>query len=555
MIKTEVESWIAQNLTIKNIEIQNTAQSSYGDFSIPPSEVTRIIKDTQYKNIDAVCDKLEASFKKDLVEGVDHANGFINITLSNTALQNEAEKISNNLPDYLTEGNLSQRVVIDYSQPNIAKPFSVGHLRSTVIGQANLNIHKALGIKTFGVNHIGDWGTQFGKLIYAVKTWGDEKEIKEDPITGLVELYQKFHREAETNPALNKEASDWFRKLELRDKEATELWEKCINWSFAEFNRLYKLLGIQIDETVGESFYADKTDEVIQELQDKNLLKKSKGAQIVELKDMPPAIIQKSNQSTLYLTRDLAAVKYRIEHYDPDEIIYHVGSDQSLHFRQLFAVVAKLGWARHVKLTFAGHGMMRLPEGKMSTRYGRVVLLNDLLNEAKKRVENLAREKDKSDMTGKELQIAISAIKYADLSSNRQSDITFSFDRLIDLKGNSAIYLQYTYARVKSLLKEYKKRFGEEPQISQFSETSSELLREGILYKNALKRAASASQPNVLCDFVYGLANKFNSYYEKNRIICESKAESQKNISIVLFCEKIFSSSLEMLGLSLFDKL
>lgn len=555
MIKTEVQEFLGKILGVEEVEVQ---ESQYADFVITPAEIARLNK-TYNLNLDAdkIIGILQSNFNKDLFDETktQSRNGFVNLALSRTVLNSEIARINESLTDYLATPNPEKTVIIDYSGPNIAKPFSVGHLRSTVIGQANYNIHKALGYKTIGINHIGDWGTQFGKLIYATKTWGDEVEIAKDPINELVKLYQKFHEEAEENPELNQEAAEWFRKLELHDQEAERLWQKCIKWSFNEFDRLYTVLGVKIDYTTGESFYADKTDEIIQELRQKGLLKESQGAQIVELDAMPPVIIQKTNESTLYVARDLAAIKYRIETFDPDEIIYHVGNDQSLHFRQLFEVAFKLGWTSKVKFTFAGHGMMRLPEGKMSTRKGRTVLLDDLLQEAKRRVEILSSQKDKTNVDGKEMDLAVSAVKYADLASNRQSDVVFSFDRLIDLRGNSAIYLQYTYARIESLVREYKLRHGEEQKSTEFNQEAEDLIRHGILIKRILIRSAQSSSPNILCEFVYTFANKFNAFYEKNRIITNDKNESALNMLPVYFARNIIGFSLELLGLKKFEEI
>ena len=555
MIKDQVQDDLREKLGVSNIEVQ---ESQFADFTITPAEIARINKEHQLElNSDKILAILQEKFNKDLYDtaGTESRNGFVNISLSQEIVNSEVKKMSDDISAYLSLPNPGAKIIIDYSGPNIAKPFSVGHLRSTVIGQANYNIHKILGYDVVGINHIGDWGTQFGKLIYAVKAWGNEEEIAKDPINELVALYQRFHQEAEENPDLNSQAADWFRKLELHDQEAQELWRRCIAWSFKEFDRLYKVLEVKIDDTKGESFYADKTDDVIEELKKKGLLVESQGAQIVELADMPPAIIQKTNESTLYMARDLAAVKYRIETYHPDKIIYHVGNDQLLHFRQLFAVVEKLGWAHSNVLEFAGHGMMRLPEGKMSTRKGRVVLLDDLLTEAKGRVEALVSEKEKSEIKGREMELAVSAVKYADLSSNRSSDVVFSFDRLIDLKGNSALYLEYTYARIESLIREYDSKYPDTPAGEEFAEEAKDLVRNGILFKRILSRAADNSTPNTLCDFVYNFANKFNSFYEKNRIITDDKKKTQQNMVVVIFARTIIATSLDLLGLTKFEKI
>jgi arginyl-tRNA synthetase len=554
MIKDLIEQNVKEALNVPEIQVE--VFSRFADFAINPSEINRLSENLKISKEELARKIEERLIDQKIASRAIFQSGFINIELTDEIQQKEAELIISDLGAYLIdESNTDKNIIFDYSQPNIAKPFSVGHLRSTVIGQANLNIHKALGYKTFGINHIGDWGTQFGKLIYAVTTWGDESKIESDPINELVALYQKFHREAEENPELNKLAADWFRKLELKDEEATELWKKCIKWSFAEFDRLYKILGVEIDETVGESFYADKTDAVISELKEKSLLKESEGAQIVELENMPPAIIQKSNESTLYMTRDLAAIKYRVENYKPNEIIYHVGNDQSLHFQQLFAVARKLGWAKDVKLTFAGHGMMRLESGKMSTRAGRVVLLDDLIGEAKERVEKVFAEHSASADQQKIQDAAVSAIKYADLSTNRKSDVVFSFERLIDLKGNSAIYLQYTYARLRSLAKEYEKRFGELRPVMCYDDQSSLLIKKIIKIKYVLVSTCANSTPNTLTEYLFELANEFNRYYENNRILDDDQIKSGKRASLCSAVERILGRGLDLLSVNKFEEI
>jgi arginyl-tRNA synthetase len=549
MIKTQIESWIQETFELKTgLELK---KSRFADFSLVPGQVELLQKSTNLSR-EEIVEKLE-KIKLPSIEKILFENGYINLFLTDKAKIDEINNYSK--PDFIKEGIESETEVIDYSGPNIAKPFSVGHLRSTVIGQANYNIHKALGKKAIGINHLGDWGTQFGKLIYAVTEWGDEEEISKDPINNLNSLYVRFHEESEKNPSLDDEARAWSKKLEDGNPIARELWKKCVDWSMLEFDRIYKILNVKIDNTIGESFFEDKLDEIVDLLTEKNLLKESEGALIVELEDLPAALIKRKDGAALYMTRDLAAVKYRINTFNPKRIIYHVGQDQQLHFKQLVAISKKLGWLEKTEIVFAGHGMMRLPEGKMSTRKGRVVLLNDLIEEAKRRVIEYQKGRETQNTKGKELELAVSAIKYADLSTNRQSDVSFSFDRLIDLKGNSAIYLEYTYARIKSLILEFDKKYQDLEEVQSLPEESIELVREGIFLLDTLTLAMNNNEPSILCEYAYQLANKFNSFYEKKRIITSSKKESEENIFIVKFCEYALGLSLDLLGLNKFDKI
>ncbi len=499
---------------------------------------------------DDLAAKLTETIPADLA-AINFVSGFINISFSEEAIRQEAKAILADLKSF-QKSDSHGTALIDYSGPNIAKPFSVGHLRSTVIGQANLNIHRAVGYKTVGINHIGDWGTQFGKLIYAVLKWGDEKEIESDPIAKLNELYVKFHEEAEADPTAEDEARAWSKKLEDGDKQARQIWKKCVDWSFQEFDRIYKILGIQIDHVLGESFYEDKVADVIKELKTKNLLVESEGAMVVMLDGLPPALIERKDGATLYMTRDLAAIKYRMETFKPDILIYHVGQDQHLHFEQLKAVAEMLGYIKRDQLVFAGHGLMRLPEGKMSTRKGRVILLDDLIKEATARVEELLNTKSNTENIDPQ-KVAVSAIKYADLCSNRRTDVVFSFDRMIDLKGNSSIYLQYTYARLCSLIKEYENKHSQDGS-AEFSPESTDLIKKVIKWTDVLERSASKSEPSILAEFIYNLSNEFNSYYEKNRILTGTEKDPS-NIQVIYLLRAILGEGLDLLGLDKFDRL
>ncbi len=566
-MKSQLENILSKSLNLLLI-LHN---SDFGDFCLTPGQ----IKESS-QSADELAQKIELALRESgLVEKVQAEAGYVNIYLSKKAYLEELEKIrfafrpqtATRLDQYLEIPDAKDKtIVFDYSSPNIAKPFSVGHLRSTVIGQANYNIHKALGYKTVGINHIGDWGTQFGKLIVAIKKWGNAQEIEKNPIEELTRLYQKFHEEAEKDETLEVNARAWFKKLEDGDSEARKLWGDCINWSYREFEKVYKILDVDIDEIKGESFYVDKQEAIIQELKEKNLLKESEGAQIVELKGMPPALIKKSDGATLYMTRDLAALKYRLKSYRPAKIIYHVGNDQSLHFCQLEAVAEKLGWlkrsenperSRGTQIVFAGHGMMRLSEGKMSTRAGRTVLLEDLIGEAKRRALIIIEEKNpelknKEDVAEK---IGISAIKYADLATNRKSDIVFSYDKAITLQGNSGPYLQYSYARTCALLRNFAGKFQSTEPVADLNKSAQKLARSIIKIKPAMDAAIKNNAPNTVCDFAYELCNGLNSYYEKQRIVTFNKSESSKNIYIVKIANSVLAKIFDLLGLAKLEKI
>lgn len=555
MIKKDLEEKLSTALQ-SEIKLELSGEG-FGDYCLTPGLIKSVSKRTG-KEIAELLAIVESLLSKDGVASAEEKAGYINISLSRESLENELFALFDNFDEYLKSDDASgENIVFDYSSPNIAKPFSVGHLRSTVIGQANYNIHKALGYAVTGINHLGDWGTQFGKLIVAIKKWGDIEEISKNPIEKLNDLYVRFHKEVENDPGLESDARDWFKKLEQGDGEAREIWKNCVSWSMVEFDRIYDLLGVKIDEVVGESFYEDKLQSVIDELRDKNLLRESEGAQIVELEGMSPALIQKADGATLYMTRDLAALKYRLEKYKPKQIIYHVGNDQSLHFQQLTAVAKKLGWVKDDQIIFAGHGMIRLPGGKMSTRAGRTILLNDLIEEGSKRAFAVINEKDSEVADKQKLarEIAISAIKYADLSQNRKSDVVFSFDKMISLKGNCATYLQYSLARIISLQSKAGKKFKDIEPTKSLSDSSVALARVLIKFKKVLESSAQNSSPNILSGYVFQLTNEFNSFYESERLISDDRESTARNLFIILVLKQVLESSFGILGLSKIEQI
>jgi len=538
-----------------DMAVRISYSDGFGDLTLTPGELKRIAEEKSFdrnkliKKLDGLC----LSHLDQIVAKSECQNGFYNLYLKKNFIELELGQFLSDMSGYLKkDGRVDKTVLFDYSSPNIAKPFSVGHLRSTIIGQANLNCHRAIGYKTVGINHLGDWGTQFGKLIVAVKKWGKEEEIEKDPIKQLNQLYVKFHSEEESHPELSDEARAWFKKLEDGDAEARRLWKKCVAWSLKEFEAIYDELGISIDQNQGESFYEDKLSDIIAELKRAGLLKESGGALVVELENLPPALIQKKDGATLYLTRDLAALKYRLKKYTPERIIYHVGNDQALHFMQLEAVAKKMGYLDKTKIVFAGHGLLRLAEGKMSTRRGRFVLLEDLIEKATQKSLQILEEKGTHLSNRKNIarQIAISAIKYADLSQNRKSDIIFSFDRAITMEGNSGPYLQYSYARAVKLEERFKEQFPNVKSFSTLSDGGFNIACLMLRIPEVLATAAENSTPNLVCDFAYQLASSFNKYYEGERIISADLEETKSKMFAVVTFKKVLGELFDILGLA-----
>lgn len=488
----------------------------------------------------------------DLIEKTEKVAGFTNFFINKEKLLKEIEKLNYEieLRNELAKHGEGKTMVIDYSAPNIAKPFGIGHLRSTDIGQALYNIYKLLGWKCIGDNHLGDWGTQFGKLIVAIKKWGPAKQgLNDISIEDLEKLYVKFHEEAEKDETLVDQGREWFEKLEKGDNEAREIWQKCIDISLREFNRTYELLGVKIDYALGESFYKDKWDEVVGLLKSKNIITKSMGAEIIEFPNMPPAMVTKTNETTTYFTRDMATIKYRIDNWKPDLMIYEVGADQELHFRQVFETARMLGW--NCEYVHVAHGMIRWKDGKFSTRSGKTIHLTEVVDEARNRAKKIAPENTAEKIDA----VAVGAIKFSDLSQDPKKDIIFDWEKVMSMEGNSGPYLQYTYARCMSVLN--KTKIVEQKNIEEIpvevNDEEMTLIRELAKFEEKLLEAASRYNPAVISEYCLTVARKYNEFYGKFRII------GQPSETFRIFLTKTTANAikygLEILGIKTIEKM
>ena len=498
--------------------------------------------------------------------------GFINIKLSKDFLTTYIKEISEEKELFEKPVKNDKTVVIDYSSPNVAKPLGVHHLLSTIIGRTIYNIYSAIGYKTVGINHLGDWGTQFGKLIYAYKNWGDKKNIEKDPVAELLKLYVKFHDEAEQNPEIEDKAREEFKKLEQGDKENTELWEWFKELSLNDLKTTYKKLGVDFDEYIGESFFNDKMATIIAEGKEKGVFKEGEnGALIVEFEDenMPPYMLQKSDGTTLYSTRDLAAIKYRLQNWNPDQLIYVVDSAQNLHFKQLFKTAEKLGYDR-VKFEHISFGRMRLPDKSMSTRKGNVVLLEEVLADGLSKARDIVKEKSK-DLKKKEQEevaemIAIGAIKYNILSQNRTTDIVFDWDKMLSIEGNSAPYIQYTYARAESILRKHTGEKSKEYQIDLFQaieKADGDEVNGGLSLEDELNVArllpkfgeylllsAEEYKPNLFTNYLYEVAKHFNGFYNSVPVLQAENAQlKETRINLCKSVSRVLKEGLQVLGI------
>lgn len=447
-------------------------------------------------------------------------------------------------------------ICIDYSSPNVAKNFHVGHLRTTIIGNSLYKIFSKLGYKVVRINHLGDWGTQFGKLIVAYKAWGDEEAVKRDGVAELMKLYVKFHDEAEKNPELNDEARAWFTKMEHGDEEALRIWQWFKDISLVEYKRTYELLGMDFDYYLGESFYRDKTSDVVNKLTNANLLTESEGAKIVNLDeyDMAPCLILKNDGSSIYATRDLAAIFYRKETYNFSKCIYVTGQEQKLHFAQVFKVVELLGneWAKD-ELVHIPYGLVSLEGAKLSTRSGNVIYAEDILLEAISKIKEIIEEKNPNipDKEETAKKIGVGAVLFNDLYNQRIKDVSFKWEKLLNFDGETGPYVQYTYARCSSIIRKVDDFVAGNPiDYSLLTDAESlDLLKEISRFPKVVFDASEKYEPSVVARFAVDVAQAFNKFYNANRINVEDKNIRDARMTMVHLTRKTIKDALLLLGI------
>lgn len=445
-------------------------------------------------------------------------------------------------------------VVIDFSAPNIAKPFGVGHLRSTVIGHALYRIYQALGYRTVGINHLGDWGTQFGKLIAAYLKWGEDERLEADPIVYLYELYVRFHREAEQDPALEDEARAWFKKLESGDAQAHRLWRLFRDLSLSEFKRLYQVLGVHFDYYQGESYYNEMLADTVQLAKEQGLAEISEGALIVPLEDegLPPCLLRKQDGATLYATRDICAAIYRYQMFKFDRMLYVVGADQSLHFQQVFAVLKKLGFDWAKRCVHVPFGLIRFRDGKMSTRQGTLIFLEDVLDRAVELAESIIKEKNPKLPNRHEVarQVGIGAVIFGDLSNDRIKDIEFDWDKVLDFSGETAPYIQYTHARICSILRKAGNIPADyEPGLLATGE-EQQLVLSLARFPGAIARAAESDKPSVVARYLIDLAKDFNKFYHQCPVLAAPGQLRGARLALIGAVRQVLANGLWLLGIA-----
>lgn len=555
--KLEIAYLLEQVTGVQQQEIVNAIETppnkDMGDFAYPCFKLAK-----QFKKAPALIaqELSEKIVKPDFIEEIKVQNAYINFFVSKSIYVKEVleqvlcqnEKYGNST---VGEG---KTIVIDYSSPNIAKPFHVGHLRSTVIGNALYQIFETLGYHCEGVNHLGDWGTQFGKLIVAYQKWGSKEAVEQYGIQELMRIYVKFHDEAEKDGGLEDEARSWFVKMQNGEEEALSLWKWFYNISIKEFDRVYDMLGVHFDAYTGESFYNDKMAAVVEELKQKNLLKQSEGAMIVDLEqeNMPPCLIIRKDGGTLYATRDITAALYRKNTYHFDKCIYLTALDQNLHFSQWFTVIKKMGYDWWKDLIHVPFGLVSLDSGKLSTRHGNVVLMEELLNQAILETQKIIEQKNPDLPNKKEVaeQVGIGAVIFNDLYNSRIKDVVFSWEKMLNFDGETGPYVQYTHARACSILRKGECSLAQNIDYSKLTDDASmEVCKLLEQFPKKIQEAADKLEPFIVTRQLVSLSQAFNKFYHDNVILTSEEQTKQARIALVIAVKTVLKKGLALLGI------
>ena len=565
--KNEIAEEIAKATSIDENEIKSYIEvpkdTNNGDYVFPCFKLAKTLKKAPPAIAEDIKQKLEVDEKA--ITKVEIAGGYLNFYINQNLLAEQVLSEIEKQEEYCKILNPNgKKIVIDYSSPNIAKPFHIGHLKTTVIGGALYNIYKYLGYTVTGVNHLGDYGTQFGKLIEGFKLWGDEYDLNENPIDKLAEIYKRINTLCEEDEKVLEQCRENFKLLEQGDEYCTNLWQKFKDLSIKEFQKIYDLLGSKFDSWNGEAFYADKTDEVIEILKKSGKLQESEGAMIVDLTDKgikTPCIICKSNGSTIYATRDLAAILYRARTYDYDKCLYVTSYEQNLHFEQIFEVAKLLGLdEKYTKgLEHVPYGFVRLSTGKMSTRLGNFVKVEDLLNDAISEAGKIIEEKN-PDLENKEeiaKKVGIGAVIFNDLATSRIKDEIFDIDSMLNFQGETGPYIQYTFVRTKSVLE----KAGNIPKYNDIDitllqdEQSQNIIKLIYSFEDILNQVIEKSEPSILARYLIDLSKAFSSFYNENKIICDDKNLQNARVYLTYSVGKVLKCGAKLLGIEMPEKM
>ena len=536
--------------------LEQPKSSDLGDIAFPAFSLAKVERKAPQAIAADIAEKIDPSHFEKVVATGPYVNFFLNKAKISDQVIKEVIKEG---ADYgqQNEGN-GGNITIDLSSPNIAKPFSVGHLRSTVIGDALSNIFRKMGYNTIKINHLGDWGKQFGLLMVAYKKWGNKEAVEANPIDELLQLYVRINAEIENDPALDDEGRLWFKKLEDGDPEATELWQWFRDESLVEFNRIYELLGVEFDSLNGEAFYNDKMDEAVKILEDKGLLKESKGASIVDLDDvnLPPAMIKKSDGATLYITRDIATAMYRARTYNFVKNVYVVGQEQSNHFRQLKAVLKKMGFDWSDDMIHVDFGLVTKNRQKLSTRKGNIILLEPTLQEAISRAKAQIEEKN-PNLENKEAvahAVGVGAVKFYDLKTDRRNGYDFDLEAMVSFEGETGPYVQYAYARIQSILRKADFKPSLDANYNLNDAESWEIIKLIQDFARVVKRASDNFEPSLIAKYAISLAQAFNKYYAHTRILDETP-ERDSRLALSYTTAVVLKEALRMLGVEAPEKM
>ena len=536
--------------------LEQPKSSDLGDIAFPAFSLAKVERKAPQAIATDIAEKIDPSHFEKVVATGPYVNFFLNKAKISDQVIKEVIKEG---ADYgqQNEGQ-GGNITIDLSSPNIAKPFSVGHLRSTVIGDALSNIFRKMGYNTFKINHLGDWGKQFGLLMVAYKKWGNKEAVEANPIDELLQLYVRINAEIENDPALDDEGRLWFKKLEDGDPEATELWQWFRDESLVEFNRIYELLGVEFDSLNGEAFYNDKMDEAVKILEDKGLLKESKGASIVDLDDvnLPPAMIKKSDGATLYITRDIATAMYRARTYNFVKNVYVVGQEQSNHFRQLKAVLKKMGFDWSDDMIHVDFGLVTKNRQKLSTRKGNIILLEPTLQEAISRAKAQIEEKN-PNLENKEAvahAVGVGAVKFYDLKTDRRNGYDFDLEAMVSFEGETGPYVQYAYARIQSILRKADFQPSLDANYNLNDAESWEIIKLLQDFARVVKRASDNFEPSLIAKYAISLAQAFNKYYAHTRILDETP-ERDSRLALSYTTAVVLKEALRMLGVEAPEKM
>ncbi len=540
--------------------IEMPSDDTMGDYAFPCFRLAKTLKKAPQIIAAEITEKIK---EKDIFAKVETVSAYVNMYIARDKFVDSLirEVLVKKEEFGKSDMGANKTVIVEFSSPNIAKPFHIGHIRSTVIGNSIYKIYKNLGYNAIRINHLGDYGTQFGKMISAYRRWGNREDVERNPIKTLLEYYTKFHIEADNNPELEEEARRIFTKLENESPEEMELWQWFRDESLKEFTTVYDMLGVEFDSYAGESFYSDKMQRILDELTEKNILEESRGAQIVNLEPygMPTALITKSDGSTLYITRDIAAAVYRKEHYNFHKNIYVVASQQNLHFQQWFKIVELLGYEWAKDCVHVPFGMVSLKDGTMSTRKGRVVFLEDVLNKAVEKTKEVIIEKgvvtDDIDKTARE--VGIGAVVFNELSNNRIKDYTFDWEKVLNFEGETGPYVQYTHARACSVIRKAGVEITKEAEnLNGFdakvltSDAAYKLVK--LIYKmpEVISESGEKYEPSIVTRHIVDVAQAFNRFYHDERVLVDNNDERVSRLALTIAAKVAIKNGLELLGIN-----